>query len=31
MAERVYKIVEPVGTSTESWEKAAIGWQALLR
>jgi len=23
MAERVYKIVELVGTSTESWEKAA--------
>jgi flavin-binding protein dodecin len=23
MAERVYKIIELVGTSTESWEKAA--------
>ena len=23
MAESVYKIIEPVGTSTESWEKAA--------
>ena len=23
MAESVYKVVEPVGTSTESWEKAA--------
>jgi len=22
MAESVYKIIEPVGTSTESWEKA---------
>ena len=25
MAESVYKIVELVGTSTESWEKAAAG------
>jgi len=23
MAERVYKVIEMVGTSTESWEKAA--------
>jgi len=23
MADSVYKIIEPVGTSTESWEKAA--------
>ena len=25
MAESVYKVVELVGTSTESWEKAAAG------
>lgn len=25
MAESVYKIIELVGTSTESWEKAAAG------
>ena len=29
MAESVYKIIELVGTSTESWEKAAAGAVAL--
>jgi len=29
MAESVYKVIELVGTSTESWEKAATG--AVLR
>jgi hypothetical protein len=31
MAESVYKVIELVGTSTESWEKAAAAAVALAR
>ena len=31
MSDGVYKVIELVGTSTESWEEAAITDQALLK